>query len=205
LTGPGYDGGGGSGEAGEEIIVTGKPCEGILLDNGMCILSVNADPLPLGPSWGEIILARLLTRTLDAIKSAYCSIPSVGFGVSARAYNGLGGGPVVDVGFDPASGHLTATAGIDVGIGYGVSTEWKWDQSGTSGRSALNGWEGSVGGNVNVRLGPAEGGASQTLIDSNGAGFGGVSAGARPNATGLTLNANIGPRGGYGGQVRPSC
>ena len=35
--------------------------------------------------------------------------------------------------------------------------------------------------------------------------FGGASFGIRRGGTGATINANLGARGGYGGQIVPSC
>lgn len=164
----------------------------------------SADPFPPGPSWGQIILERLLTATLDQTKSAPCSIPSFGGSFAARGYHGLGGGPVVDLGFDPGSGRNTALAGLDVGLGAGGAAEWNWRGSGTAGRTALDGWGGSLGGNINVTLGPVAFGGSQTFVGPDGAGFGGISGASRAGA-GLSGNVNIGARGGYRGRVGPRC
>jgi len=142
---------------------------------------------------------------LDRAKDLYCSLPSIGFSMSARGYDVLGGGFAFDLAFDPKSGRLGFGGGLDVGVGYGGEVRWSAGNSATFGRSVPDGWSGSVGANANVRLGPVAAGASTTLIGRNGPGFGGVSAGIRPGGTGATINANLGGRVGYGGQVAPSC
>jgi hypothetical protein len=143
-----------------------------------------------------------LYRQIQALR---CSLPSFGFSFSVRGYKGLGGGLVSDIAFDPASGRISGSAGIDVGLGYGGSAEWSYGNSGTVGRNVPNGWSGSVGVNANARYAPVAIGVSTTVIGRDGAGFGGASMGIRPNGTGVTLNGNLGARGGYGGQIAPSC
>jgi RHS repeat-associated protein len=150
-------------------------------------------------------LQNVVDDIVDRAKKLYCSLPSFGLSTSARGYDVLGGGFAFDLAFDPQSGRAGFSAGIDVGVGFGGEVRWSAGNSATLGRSVANGPSGSVGANFNFRAGPVAGGASGTLIGRNGPGFGGISAGIRPGGTGLTVNANIGARGGFGGQILPSC
>jgi RHS repeat-associated protein len=147
----------------------------------------------------------LLGDIVDTAIDLYCSLPTLGVSASGRGYKLLGGGIVFDAMFDPRTGTLGVTGGIDVGVGLGGEVKWSAGNSATAGRNVPNGWSGSVGVNANARLGPLAAGASTTLIGRDGAGFGGVSAGIRPGGTGATVNANLGARAGYGGQVAPAC
>lgn len=144
---------------------------------------------------------------LEQANKVYCSLPSFGLNGSLRAYDVLGGGFVTDIAFDPTSGRLGMTFGVDVGVGFGgaIAGAISSGTSVTGGRSVPSGWSGSVGVNANARLGPLAVGVSETLIGPRGPGFGGVSGGIRPGGTGATVNANVGLRAGYGGQVLPSC
>ena len=142
---------------------------------------------------------------LDRAKDLYCALPSFGVSTSARGYDILGGGFAFDLAFDPQSGRLGFSAGIDVGVGVGGEVRWSAGNSATLGRNVANGVSGSVGANLNFRVGAAAGGASTTLIGRSGPGFGGVSAGVRPGGVGRTVNANLGARGGFGGDILPSC
>ena len=139
-------------------------------------------------------------------KDLYCSLPAFGVNGSLRAYDVLGGGVVTDIAFDPQSGRVGITYGFDVGVGFGgaVAGAISSGSSVTIGRSVPNGFSGSVGVNANARLGPIAFGVSETIIGPKGPGFGGVSLGIRPG-TGATVNANVGARVGYGGQILPSC
>lgn len=148
---------------------------------------------------------RIQKGLIDRAKYLYCSLPAIGGSFSVRGYDVLGGGLATDIAFDPQSGRISFSAGIDVGVGFGGSATWSYGNSVTVGRNVPSGWSGSVGANANARLGPIAAGVSTTLIGPNGPGFGGVSAGVRPGGTGATINANLGARGGYGGQILPSC
>jgi RHS repeat-associated protein len=140
-------------------------------------------------------------------KSLYCRLPALGISGSLRAYSGIGGGVTGDIIFDPKTGELGISGGVDVGVGYGYGVEGRASRSDayTAGRNVPSGFSGSVGANVNVRAGPASFGAGVTLIGEDGPDFGGVSGNIQPGRTGLTANANIGVRGGYGGQILPAC
>ncbi len=132
-------------------------------------------------------------------------MPTLGLSGALRAYDLVGGGAVVDIMFDPKSGRLGVTYGIDLGLGVGGEAgAISGGNSATAGRNVPNGFSGSVGVNANARLGRLAAGVSETLISRNGSGFGGGSAGIRPG-TGASVNANVGARVGYGGQVAPGC
>jgi RHS repeat-associated protein len=153
-------------------------------------------PKPSNPPKSEI---------LDELKDLYCSLPSVGGSTSIRGYDVAGGGLVGEIAFDPQSGNLRVSAGFDVGLGFGGSGGWSSGNSATMGRGVGAGWSGSIGVNANARLGAIAAGAGYTLIGPNHADFNGASAGIRPGGTGATVNANVGARAGYGGQVLPQC
>lgn len=150
-------------------------------------------------SWSE-----MANDLKDVAAKVYCSMPAIGFSGTVRGYAVLGGGFAVDIAFDPKTGRLGGSAGIDVGLGYGGEAKWSYGNSGSIGRSVPDGWSGSVGANGNVRLGPVAAGISGTIVGPSGPGFGGVTFGLRPGA-GFTVNGNLAARGGYGGQILPSC
>ena len=140
---------------------------------------------------------------LDDLKDAYCSLPSFGGGVSGGGYAGLGGGVTGEVAFDPSSGRISLSAGLNVGVGVGFSVAG----TGNTGRGVSSAPVfGSVGVNANVAAGPVRGGVSGTLIDSSGFNprYNGVNGGLRAGG-GLTANANLTARGGTAFQILPSC
>jgi hypothetical protein len=163
-----------------------------------------AETVPAGPM-SQVPQKSLLDDIIDTAIDLYCSLPSIGISTSGRGYDVFGGGIAFDAMFDPKTGNLGATGGIDVGVGFGGEVKWSTGSNATLGRNVPSGWSGSVGVNANARLGPIAAGASTTLVGRSGPGFGGVSAGIRPGGTGATINANLGVRGGYGGQVAPAC
>jgi RHS repeat-associated protein len=189
-------GGGGSGFPARPTVAAGDMSDVDCSDD--CTIVVTAR-LSHAPQKG------LLDDILDTAIDLYCSLPSLGVSGSGRGYDVLGGGVVFSAGFDPQSGRLGASAGIDVGVGFGAAGKLSFGNNATAGQNVANGWSGSVGVNANFRLGPVAGGTSATIIGRNGPGFGGVSAGIRPGGTGATVNANLGARGGYGGQIAPAC
>ncbi|MCW2404397.1 RHS repeat-associated protein [Sphingobium sp. B1D7B] len=140
----------------------------------------------------------------DKAKELYCSLPSLGGGVTAGGYAGLGGGVSGEIAFDPQSGRIGFSGGLNVGVGVGFSVSGNGTMS--AGRSVANGWSGGVGANASVRVPGARVGAAASLIGPGGFNprFNGVSAGLAPGV-GLTANANLTARGGWGGQVLPSC
>jgi uncharacterized protein RhaS with RHS repeats len=146
----------------------------------------------------------LLDDILDTTIDLYCSLPSIGGGVTAGGYAGLGGGVSFDIAFDPQTGRLGISGGLNVGVGVGFSVAGNGTLS--AGRSVPNGVSGSVGVNASVRVPGARVGVAGTLINNKGfnPSFNGVSAGLAPGV-GLTANANLTARGGIGGQVLPSC
>lgn len=87
-------------------------------------------------------LRALQSGLLDWLKDLYCSLPASGVSLSGRGYDGLGGGGVFDFAFDPQSGRLGGSGGIDVGVGYGGEVKWSGGTSGTIGRSVPNGCRG---------------------------------------------------------------
>ncbi|RDC58922.1 hypothetical protein HME9302_00098 [Alteripontixanthobacter maritimus] len=140
---------------------------------------------------------------LDDLKNAYCSLPSFGGGVSAGGYAGLGGGVTGEAAFDPSSGRISLSAGLNVGVGVGFSVAG----TGNTGRGVSSAPVfGSVGVNSNVAAGPVRAGVVVTLIDSSGFNFrnNGVNGGLRAGG-GLTANANLTARGGTAFQILPSC
>ena len=144
------------------------------------------------------------------VRSLYCSLPSFGVNASVRGYDGLGGGLSGDITFDPKSGRLGVSGGVDVGVGVGGSANWSGGQSGTAGRGVPDGISASFGANANARWGPAAVGVSGTLVSvstkgASGPKFNGVSGGVRPGGTGASANANLTARVGYGGQVVAGC
>lgn len=141
---------------------------------------------------------------LDRAKDLYCSLPSVGLSGTAGGYAGLGGGVSFEVGFDPSTGRLGVSAGINVGVGVGFSVNGSGSLA--SGRSIPNGPSVSFGANASVRVPGARVGVAGTIINTQGYNpqFNGVSAGLAPGV-GVTANANLTARGGGGGQVLPSC
>lgn len=58
---------------------------------------------------------------LDRAKDLYCSLPSLGGGVTAGGYAGLGGNVSGELMFDPQSGRIGVSAGLNVGVGVGFS------------------------------------------------------------------------------------
>lgn len=140
---------------------------------------------------------------LDDLKDAYCSLPSFGGGVSAGGYAGLGGGVTGEAAFDPSSGRISLSAGLNVGVGVGFSVAG----TGNTGRGVSSAPVfGSVGVNANVAAGPVRAGVAGTLIDSSGFNprYNGVNGGLRAGG-GLTANANLTARGGTAFQILPSC
>jgi RHS repeat-associated protein len=139
------------------------------------------------------------------LKRKYCSLPSGGLSGSGSGYSGLGGGVTIEVAFDPKSGRVGISGGLNVGAGFGYSTA----VSGTAGRSVSSApVSGSVGVNANVAAGPFSGGLSATLIDTKGFSprFNGVNGRVRSGA-GLTANANLTFRGSGSARVPllPRC
>jgi RHS repeat-associated protein len=141
---------------------------------------------------------------LDRAKELYCSLPSLGGGVTAGGYAGLGGGVSGELMFDPQSGRIGVSAGLNVGVGVGFSVSGNGTMA--AGRSVPDGWTGGVGANASVRVTFARVGAAASLIGPGGFNprFNGVSGGSAPGV-GLTANANLTARGGWGGKVLPSC
>ncbi|MCF8883933.1 RHS repeat-associated core domain-containing protein, partial [Erythrobacter sp. SN021] len=140
---------------------------------------------------------------LDDLKDAYCSLPSFGGGVTGSGYAGLGGGVTGEIAFDPSTGRISITGGLNVGVGIGFSTA----VTGNTGRGVSSDpFFGSVGANANAALGPARVGVAGTIIDSSGINpsFNGVNAGTRAGV-GATANANLTARGGTAFQLLPSC
>lgn len=142
---------------------------------------------------------------VDKVIILYCNLPNLGSSGSIRAYDGIGGGVAGDVAFGPQSGRIAVSFGIDVGVGFGGSVGFSPSSSLTVGRNVASGISASIGVNANVRGGPYAGGGSATLIGRNGPGFGGFSAGLRPGGTGVSANANVGGRVGFGLQILPAC
>jgi len=145
----------------------------------------------------------LLRELLDAMKDGYCSLPSFGGGISGGGYAGLGGGVTGEVAFDPASGRISLSAGLNVGVGVGFSIAG----TGNTGRGVSSAPVfGSVGVNANVAAGPVRAGIAGTLIDNSGFNprYNGVNGGVRAGG-GLTANANLTARGGTAFQILPSC
>lgn len=142
-------------------------------------------------------------QVFDMVKDFYCSIPSFGGGVTAGGYAGLGGGVAGEFAFDPASGRMSISGGLNVGVGFGFSAAG----TGSIGRGvSRDPVFGSIGVNANVAAGPIRGGVAATLIDSSGFNprFNGVNGGLRAGG-GLTANANLTARGGGAFQIAPSC
>lgn len=122
---------------------------------------------------------------------------------TAGGYAGLGGGVTGEVAFDPASGRISLSAGLNVGVGLGFSAAGTANTGrGVSSDPVF----GSVGANANVAAGPVRFGAAATLIDSSGFNprYNGVNGGLRAGG-GLTANANLTARGGTAFQILPSC
>lgn len=143
---------------------------------------------------------------IEKAKAIYCSLPALGISGSASGYYGLGGGIAVSLAFDPKSGRLGVSGGLNVGVGIGMSVDGS--ASMTAGGSIAQGWSGSVGANAGARVASVRVGAQGTAISSDRRGFkptfGGISGGYSPG-TGATINANLAARGGYGAKVAPSC
>lgn len=140
---------------------------------------------------------------LDRVTDAWCSLPSFGGGVTGGGYAGLGGGVTGEVAFDPASGRMSLSAGLNVGVGVGFSVAG----TGNTGRGvSRDPVFGSVGANANVAAGPVRYGVAATLIDSSGFNprYNGMNGGLRAGG-GLTANANLTARGGTAFQIVPSC
>ena len=140
---------------------------------------------------------------LDKLKAAYCSLPSFGGGITAGGYAGVGGGVTGEFAFDPISGRIAISAGLNVGVGVGFSVAG----TANTGRRVSRGPAfASVGANANVAAGPLRLGAAATIIDRSGINprFNGLNGGAR-TGTGLTANANLTARVGTGLQILPRC
>lgn len=144
-----------------------------------------------------------LLGLLDDLKDAYCSLPSFGGGVSGGGYAGLGGGVTGEVAFDPASGRISLSAGLNVGVGVGFSIAGTANTGRGVSRAPVFG---SIGVNANVAAGPVRAGVAGTLIDTSGINprYNGINGGLRAGG-GLTANANMTARGGTAFQILPSC
>ncbi|WP_129522685.1 hypothetical protein [Pelagerythrobacter rhizovicinus] len=80
--------------------------------------------LQKGALSGEILVVatKLQSGLLDDLKDAYCSLPSFGGGVTGSGYAGLGGGVTGEIAFDPNTGRISISGGLNVGVGIGFST-----------------------------------------------------------------------------------
>lgn len=163
-----------------------------------------------GSGEGQITPEDLIKPILDRIENAseeagkiYCSLPSLGGGVSGGGYAGFGGGVTGEAVFDPKSGRISFSGGLNVGVGVGFSVAG----TGNTGRGVSRDPAfGSIGVNANVAAGPFRAGAAATLIDNSGFNpqFNGVNGGVRGGG-GFTANVNLTARGGAAIQILPSC
>jgi RHS repeat-associated protein len=139
---------------------------------------------------------------LNQLKKAYCSAPTIGVSGTINGYDVFGGGAAFGFAFDPQTGRLGGSGGLNVGVGVGGSAS----VSGTVGGSVPNGFSGNIGWNFSARVPGFRVGAFGNILDKNGfnPNFSGTSIGPAPGV-GATVNANITAREGFGGQVLPSC
>ncbi|MFN3945462.1 MAG: hypothetical protein ACK4K7_11090 [Allosphingosinicella sp.] len=203
---------------GGTIVVTG--CGGIMIGS-VCIPTFTfniADWTPrveygdpsLGREYGppsavptDLILEPLIRELRDQAKRLYCSLPSFGGGATAGGYAGLGGGVTGEFGFDPSSGRVSLSGGLNVGVGVGFSAAG----SANTGRSiSSDAVFGSVGANAAISAGPTRFGAAATLIAHSGFNprYNGLNGGVRAGG-GLSANANLSVRGGTAFRIAPGC
>jgi len=135
--------------------------------------------------------------------SFLCSLPTVGGGGSIGGYDILGGGVNGGVGFDPKTGRLGVTGGVEVGVGAGARAKLLSGSQVNASLGSTNGVSASVGVSANVQVGPVAGGVSHELIGTSmkdsAAERTQVSVGA--GGVGFSANANLNVGAGFATQL----